>query len=426
MKKLTAKRHKVQFAERIIQMSEITKNYFELVIAGADLNCYNVARAFHEAYGTVAYAFGRYEIGCTKHSKIIKFTTVSDFDEPEVFVKTLLDFARSHTDKKLILIGCTDDYAGLIIKNKSALEEKYIMPYIEEELWHKLQSKANFYKECDKSGILYPNTKIIASDYDKAILDNLGFDYPIIIKPSSSILYWKYPFDGMKKVYWAKTPTEAEKIIDEIFASGYPDEIILQDTIPGADSCMRVLTAYCDKNSKVKMMCLGHVLLEEHTPKAIGNHAAILTEDNEELCAAFKTYLEDIGYRGFANFDIKFDERDNTYRAFEINLRQGRSNYYVTASGCNIAKLIVEDCLGGGLSDIIYGKDAFWHIVPKKIIYSYLTEHPDIKKRIHALVKSKREFSSYFYKYDLKNNPKRLFYALAYTFNHFKKFRKYR
>ena len=409
-------------------MSAITKNDFELVIAGADLNCYNVARAFHEEYGTIANAFGRYEVGCTKHSRIVKFTTVPDFDNPDVFVKTLLDFAEKHKEKKLILVGCTDDYAGLIVKSEKKLADKYIMPYINEELWHKLQSKANFYKECDANGILYPKTKIIGENYDKSVLepDALGLEYPIIVKPSSSILYWKYPFDGMKKVYTADSPTDAAKIIDTIFASGYPDEIILQDMIPGGDSRMRVLTAYSDKNGKVKIMCVGHELLEEHTPKGRGNHAAIITEENSKLFEVYKNYLERIGFVGFSNFDIKYDERDGTYRAFEINLRQGRSNYYVTASDCNIAKLIVEDRLGAGLSKTVYGKEAFWHIVPKKIVYSYLTEEPETKKRIHELVRGGHEFSSYFYDYDLKLNPSRIFYALAYTFNHFKKYRKYK
>ena len=43
------------------------------VFLGADLNCYNFARAFHEAYGVTSYAFGRYEISATKYSKIINF-----------------------------------------------------------------------------------------------------------------------------------------------------------------------------------------------------------------------------------------------------------------------------------------------------------------------------------------------------------------
>ena len=55
---------------------------------------------------------------------------------------------------------------------------------------------------------------------------------------------------------------------------------------------MRVLTNYSDKNGKVKMMCLGHVLLEEHTPHGIGNHAVIITEANETVEKQFGVVLE--------------------------------------------------------------------------------------------------------------------------------------
>ena len=48
--------------------------------------------------------------------------------------------------------------------------------------------------------------------------------------------------------------------------------------IPGDDSYMRVLTSYSDRNARVTTMCLGHVLLEEHSPHGIGNHDVILTE----------------------------------------------------------------------------------------------------------------------------------------------------
>ena len=57
-----------------------------------------------------------------------------------------------------------------------------------------------------------------------------------------------------------------ESVLDKVYASGYPDSMIIQDFIPGDDSYMRVLTNYSDRNGKVKFMCLGHVLLEEHTP----------------------------------------------------------------------------------------------------------------------------------------------------------------
>ena len=63
----------------------------------------------------------------------------------------------------------------------------------------------------------------------------------------------------------------------------------------------------------------------------------------EEVVSKFKNFLESINYTGFSNFDIKYDTRDNTYKVFEINLRQGRSNYYVTGSGNNIAEYVVKD-----------------------------------------------------------------------------------
>lgn len=40
------------------------------------------------------------------------------------------------------------------------------------------------------------------------------------------------------------------------------------------------------------MMCLGHVLLEEHTPLGLGNHAVIITEPNDALMAKVKISLK--------------------------------------------------------------------------------------------------------------------------------------
>ena len=108
-----------------------------------------------------------------------------------------------------------------------------------------------------------------------------------------------------------------------------------------------MLTSYSDRNGRVTTMCLGHVLLEEHSPHGIGNHAVILTECDEALELKIKTLLEALHFTGFSNFDIKYDSRDGKYKAFEINCRQGRSNYYVTGAGHNIAKMVVQDRVEG-------------------------------------------------------------------------------
>ena len=399
------------------------------VLLGADLNCYNVARAFHEEYRVKSYAFGRYSIGASNYTRIIKFTVVEELEDPEVMVKTLLDFADKHEGAKLIAFGCTDEYASMLIHWGDRLRPRYIVPYIGPELFERLAYKASFYEDCDRHGILYPKTKVIdpTTDLESALdEESLGFSYPIIIKPSASALYWRYPFDGMKKVYTAAGKGEAEIIIRRIYGSGYPEKIILQDMIPGDDSRMRVLTAYSDKNGKVRMMCLGHVLLEEHTPKGLGNHCAIITEQNRPLMEKFKAYLEETGFVGYSNFDIKYDERDGSFRAFEINLRLGRSNNYVTSAGCNVAKYIVDDyILDKDLGDTYFcDNEILWHSVPKGVVYQYCRDKDEVS-RAKTLAREGKAHPSLWYGYDTFMNPRRVFFLILHGRNHYGKFKKY-
>ena len=241
---------------------------------------------------------------------------------------------------------------------------------------------------CDKFGIPYPDSKILTAPVDAAELteDKLGFAYPIIVKPSSSVDYWKHPFDTMKKVYTAATPAEAAEIVKTIYASGYPDRMVLQKMVPGGDDHMRVLTAFSDENGKVRAMCLGHTMVEEHTPHGLGNHAAIVSEDTTSLPLVenIRKMLEACRYTGFSNFDIKYSGIPGDYRVFEINLRQGRSNYYVTATGMNIARLVVEKWNDGGTDCVLNKNEVFWHHVPAQVAFTY-TEDKDLVARAKAL-----------------------------------------
>ena len=398
------------------------------VLIGADMNCYSVARAFHEAYGVTSQAFGRWPMGDTKWSGIVRCTYIENVDDPDVLYKTIADYAAAHADKTCVVLGCTDDYASLLMDLRDKLPQNCVAPYISPALRDKLVNKADFYALCDQYDIPYPKTFLARGPLGPQALaeETLGFAYPIIVKPSSSILYWKHPFQGMKKVYTAQDPAEASAILDEIYAAGYPDVVVLQDMIPGADSFMHVLTAYADRQGQVKLMCLGHVGLEEHTPKARGNHAAIITEYNEPLMTKLKAFLEDIGYTGFANFDIKYDSRDGSYRVFEINLRQGRSNYYVTGAGYNIARYVVEDrVLNKDLGPCVLVRDeAFWHSVPRTVVYKYVKD-PAFVEKAQALAAAGRETTTFGYKHDLWRHPLRAAYYAVHMQRYYKKYRLY-
>lgn len=398
------------------------------VLLGADLNCYNIARAFHMKYGVKSYAFARYAISATKYSRIVHFTCVPDIDTDSVMLDTLHRFADAHIGDRMVLFGCTDDYVAMIIRNREELSD-FVIPYPPKEMLTTVSKKAEFYEMCDKFGIPHPDTVVLTdkTTADALSPEKLGFSYPIIVKPSSSVDYWKHSFNGMKKVYTADSPERAAEIVNEIYSSGYPEKIILQEFIAGGDSQMRVFTCFSDEHGKVRAMCLGHTMLEEHTPKGLGNHAAIVTEPVSSLPIAdkIKDMLEALGYTGFSNFDIKLREgTKDDFRVFEINLRQGRSNFYLTSAGLNVAYLANEVYESYGNDCNKVENVVFWHHIPKSTAYKY-TEDKALVEKAKKLAREGREYSSVWYTPDMRFNPLRIVCVLEQLRRQKGKFKKY-
>ena len=394
------------------------------VVLGGDINTYSVARAFYEEYHVKTYVFGKFPSGPSYHSKITIYEHNTQIDTYAYFLERIEKFAEEHKDKKIILMAASDGYAAQIMRNREKLEKlgnHIIAPYPNYELMEYLQRKDNFYQLCDKHGVDYPGTII----YDPSMgLDfEMNFSYPVVLKPTESTHYWEHPFPTQKKVFIVNSREELNQAIKDTYDAGYPDKMIIQDMIPGNDENMAVLTSYSDQNGKVKMMCLGHVLLEEHTPHGLGNHALIITEPNEELMLRVKNLLEDMHYVGFSNCDIKFDKRDGKYKFFEINTRQGRSNFYVTGSGYNVAKYVVEEYIYGKEIQFEMAKEEhLWMVVPKQVALKYVKE-PQNQEKMRKLMKEKKVVNPVFMKGDLA--PKRLYGLLRTYFSHFVKFKKY-
>ena len=348
---------------------------FVPLLLGADINVYSMARAFHEAYGVKTVAYGMYPSGPCYGSAIIDYRVSERNDEPEIVLENVRHVAAEFPDKTILLLGCGDNYLTSIAANLPNYPANVSLEQMEG-----LIHKERFYALCDQYGIDHPKTFV----YQKSMGHDftLPFPGPFAVKPAESATYWDHPFDTQKKAYILQTREEVDAVIDDIYGHGYEDSLIIQDFIPGGDENMRVLTCYSDGAGKVRLMCLGHVLLEEHTRHGIGNHAVIITEPNAELCETFRRFLEDIRFVGFSNFDIKFDPRDGSYKAFEINCRQGRSNYYVTGAGYNLARFLVEDRVFHQEQPLVVTENRhLWWAIPKKVAYDYIPKrlHPEMK-----------------------------------------------
>lgn len=389
------------------------------VLFGNDINVYSMARAFYEEYGVRSRGFGKALQGPCYRSKLLEFTQVDKLDTKEVITVVLNQLAGANKDKKILAIGCGDSYVKAIATAREELADNIIVPYADYAFLDSLMDKERFYALCEKHGIDYPHTYVVTGqNYKNA---EPPFPAPYILKPANQVMYYAHKFDAQKKVFLLESAKELSDTLEKTYAAGYTDHMIVQEFIPGDDTNMRVLTSYSDKNASVRMMCLGHVLLEEHTPYGIGNHAVIITEDNPELYTKFKKLLEEINYTGFSNFDIKYDSRDGKYKAFEINTRQGRSNYYVTGSGHNVARLFAEDFVyERKISEDISKNEHLWMVVPKGVAYKYA---PAYKQKMKQLIKEDKYVNPLWFAPD--NDPRRIARLIKSQAGHYRKFKKY-
>ncbi len=226
-----------------------------------------------------------------------------------------------------------------------------------------------------------------------------------------------------KKVFLAHDQAEFDEITAAIYASSYQDSLVLQEYIPGDDNCMRVLNCYSGQDGKVKLMALGRPLLEEQTPEGIGNYAAILSVRDDALMQKIRAFLEDVGWKGFSNFDMKLDGRTGEYKLFEMNPRQGRSSYFVTASGYNLARWIAEDLIEGKEQELtIADAESLWMIAPFGVIRRYLKDKA-LLAEAERLRKAGRCAHQLFCREDF--SAKRLLWYLKSQLNYYRKTARY-
>lgn len=401
---------------------KLEEREFLPVILGADFTAYSLARSFHEEYHIKSLVLSMKECQYIANSDIIENRVFPGLENKDTLIQTLIEVGKEFKGKKkLIVMGCGDWYVRILIENKPVLSEYYVIPYIDEELLNKIVLKDKFYEICEELGIDYPKTYVYNCGEENAM--DFDFEYPVIAKPANSAMYHYAKFDGKRKVFRFNTRQELDDMLAKLEKTDYNYKFLIQDCIPGDDTYMRVLTCYCDRNSKVKFASLGHVLLEDHTPSAIGNPVVIINEVNDQIVAAATKFLEHIGYVGFANFDIKYDTRDGKFKFFEINVRLGRSNFYVTASGFNTVKWIVDDLIyEKELEYTVADKEHLFSLVPKYVIKHYVHDE-ELKNKAFKLMKEGRWTFPIKYKED--KNPKRIFYTNAVFYNQIRKYKIY-
>jgi len=353
------------------------------IILGSDENAYGTARLFHELLdgsGVKPLLLCARALNAARDSSILELQVIPDFDRDDVFPDALLEVLRARADaypRGFVVVPCSDYYTGLICRHYDRFEGRILNRFNSPALLETFDTKDRFYALCERYGLDYPKTVVCTPEEREDVIDRLPFGFPIVVKPENSNAseYLHCHFEGMKKVYFFDTREEYLAMIAQMNASGYRGKLIFQEFIPGGDDAMRVLNGYSDNEGKVRAMCLGQPVLEFYEPSSIGNYAAILSRGDPALYARMRAFLEELGYVGFFNLDMKYDSRTGRYVLFEINPRLGRSSFFAHAAGMNFMRYLCDDAAEGRKAPCFCNETtALWSHVPRGILRRYVTD----------------------------------------------------
>ena len=398
-----------------------------VVLIGSDMNVYYMARCYYEMFGEPVDVIGTEPIRFTQYSAIVNIEYHSDLKTKEGFVSALTAYGEAHKGaEKTLVVPCHDVYVRLVAENFDALEPYFVWNVPSYEIVDSFLVKETFYKKYESSNLKFARTLYYDCSVEETEYIPADVVFPLIIKPSNAIEYGKHHFEGQPKVYKANTPDKAVDFINKVKKSGYTGTLLVQEFIPGDDTHLFDCVFYVNTQGHAEVASFAQIGLQEHSPAAIGNCTVLINGYNQfggtaEMVEECKRFLEGIHYTGFAEFDLKYDTRDNTFKVMEINPRQARSSYYLCKLGVNLIERLFDDVFEHREREfVLLDKEILLSMVPKSVVKNYIFNE-DYKAEALRLWKKHLRIDPLSYKGD--KSFKHKLYLAARAMNYKKKYK---
>ena len=316
------------------------------VLLGGDANVYGMARSFYETYGVRSLAVCRRALPALAHSRIVQVAAQDQaFERDSVFTATLLGLAEQYRPNAAasspaptatprlwpaVPLNCGGTYR-FACPPPAALA---------------LADKQQFAAACRAVGLRTPQSITVYPGTLCSSCHSAG--------RSSSSLLTRPPGGTAISRASARSIWPGCRRITGDFVRSRPQQLpramLLQEHIPGPDTRLGVVNAYCAADGSVPWFVQGSPFAGAYTRGhwQLRRCAGGTRPAGHRLAGGSAWPLQTAGWRGFANFDLKYDRRGEPVLLFELNPRQGRAAYYCDAAGAPLARPLVEDLLFGG------------------------------------------------------------------------------
>ena len=285
------------------------------VSLGGDVLTYTWARLFYETYGLTSVVLAASDAKAISASRFTDYRAVPGIDQEQVCLDVLREVgAKARAEGKVALV---------------LVRRRLVRPYVERAQARALPVvRGALHRLCAtrlKSPRRSASTRSARSSASpiprrgRSTAPTLRrpsrcryFSYPVIAKPSNSARYHYADIPNKKKVFTVENARELSTLFNDLRGVLLRPRARPRRTwspVPTTTACApspasAMPTATCASGPT------GRALLEDHCPTAVGNPVCILVEENRAIAEQAARFLKHVGYRGFSNFDVKYDPRD--------------------------------------------------------------------------------------------------------------------
>lgn len=217
---------------------------------------------------------------------------------------------------RAVLLPTDDAGAIFLAEHANALRACFRFPLPARELPRTVANKATLHRLCVEFGMPTPRAHVPESFEDaRAFAAEVGF--PLLTKLTA-------PWSAPKGTRSTVVPADPDQL--RARWATVPDGLLLQEFIPEGPRAPQpaqdwFLHGYCDSEARCRPAYTG--VKERSYPAKAGLTSCARAVDNPTLRMLVTTFLEDIGYRGVLDLDLRHDPRDGQYKLLDFNPRLG-------------------------------------------------------------------------------------------------------
>lgn len=254
----------------------------------------------------------------------------------------------------------TDDVGALFVaRHADALRPVFRFPDQPAGLSEQVAHKFELFRLCQQHGIPTAQARIPDGRADLgSCVEELGL--PVIVKSMDPALIRRR--SGAKSVALAVGLADVVDLYDRMEDVAEPN-LMLQEYIPGTPGHSWMFNGYFDANSECRVAFTGQKIRQ--FPRDTGATTLGVSRQNDEIVETTKTLMKQLGYRGLADMNYRFDERDGLFKLLDVNPRLGSTfRLFVDGDGLDAVRAAYLDLTDQAIPDSSMKQDRRWWVEP--------------------------------------------------------------